>query len=190
MEGLRTRTYSDSGGVATIGCGHTGAGVREKSITTNRAYELLRADVARFEKCVADNMRVPITQGMFDAMVSLAFNMGCTGAMKNAGIADLVNAKRYQEAAQKILSVGLRDRAGNYLRGLESRRRIESAMFMRDGLPSGARTATRPVLERTTGTQIPNWSYWVAGGVIGILATATVMRKVRQKSTTIKERNR
>ncbi|MBU3720553.1 MAG: lysozyme [Burkholderiaceae bacterium] len=184
MEGLRTKVYSDSGGVATIGCGHTGAGVREGTISKDRAYQLLRADVARFEKCVNDSITAPLTQSMFDALVSIAYNMGCTGAMKNAGLADLVNARRYSEAAEKIKAVGLTDRAGNRLAGLVSRRKIESAMFLAEGMPGIANAVTSsPLLTKTTGTPIPAWSWWVAGGLVAVTTAGIIRSRLRRNTS-------
>jgi len=179
MEGMRTQAYSDSGGVRTIGCGHTGSGVREGSISESRAYELLRADVKRFETCVNNAIKVPITQGMFDAMVSLGYNMGCTG-LSNTGITKLVNDKLYEKAAERFKSVGLTDRKGQLLRGLVTRRKIESAMFMQDGLPSARPAITKaPLITSGTGWSVPAWSWWVAGGVVAIGATMATLRHYR-----------
>lgn len=181
---MRTNVYQDSGGVPTIGCGHTGAGTREGSISKDRAFELLRKDVERFENCINASVSVPMTQSMFDALVSLAYNMGCTGAMTNTGIKDMMNAKQYEAVAAKMLTVGLRDRRGNYLRGLETRRKIESAMFMQDGLPGGTGNLTRkPVGTGAFRTPIPAWSWWVAGGLAVSATTLYTVRKLRTRRT-------
>lgn len=184
MEGMRTNVYQDSGGVPTIGCGHTGSGVRERSISKDRAYDLLRKDVERFENCVNSAIQVPMTQGMFDALVSLSYNMGCTGAISNTGIKDMMNAKQYEAVAAKIRVVGLRDRRGNYLRGLENRRKIESNMFMQDGLPGGTGNLTRkPVGTGAFSTPIPAWSWWVVGGLAVSATTLYTVRKLRPRRT-------
>jgi lysozyme len=136
LEGLRTSAYTDSSGVRTIGCGHTGRGTKSSTITKDQAYELVRADVLRFEACVNRNVTVDITQGMFDALVSLAYNMGCQG-MLNTGVVGLVNQRKYTQAANTIRTSGLKDRRGVVLRGLVTRRGIEADMFMRDGIAGG-----------------------------------------------------
>lgn len=83
-EGLRTKAYKDSKGIWTIGVGHTGK-VDGKSvgpgmeITKEKAMELFTQDVAKFENYVNKVVKVPVTQNMFDAMVSYSFNVGSLG---------------------------------------------------------------------------------------------------------------
>ena len=75
-EGLRLEAYRDVVGVLTIGYGHTGADVKDgQTITKDQAEALLAADLVKFEKAVDTAVRNP-SQGQFDAMVSLAFNIG------------------------------------------------------------------------------------------------------------------
>lgn len=81
MEGLRLSAYKCPSGVMTIGYGHTGKDVTPTMrITKQRADELFDADLARFEKQLADAMRRDgintLTQGQYDALVSFAFNVG------------------------------------------------------------------------------------------------------------------
>lgn len=77
-EGCRLTAYQDSVGVWTIGVGHTGPDVHAGlTITQARADELLRADLSRFEAAVDKAVAYPqLTQGQFDALVSLCFNIG------------------------------------------------------------------------------------------------------------------
>lgn len=167
LEGLRTNAYTDSSGVRTIGCGHTGAGVRQGTITIEQAYALARQDIASFEACIHRNVLVPLTPSMFDALVSIAYNMGCGGLIKT-GVVDLVNQKKYEQAGARIRNVGTTDRRGVILRGLVTRREIESAMFMQDGLPTGAvsRSITKsPLVATATGRRIPTWSWWIVGAL-------------------------
>ncbi len=83
-EGRRLRAYRDSVGVWTIGVGHTGRAAPPPvtpgmTITAAEADALLEADLAPFEAAVAGAVRRPVTQNQFDAMVSLAFNIGVKG---------------------------------------------------------------------------------------------------------------
>lgn len=80
-EGCRLASYQDQVGVWTIGIGHTGRNVKQGMvITQHEADDLLRADLKHFEESVDRAIHVPqITQGQFDAMVSLAFNVGAAG---------------------------------------------------------------------------------------------------------------
>lgn len=45
-------------------------------ITAAQADEILSRDLALFEKAVASSVTVPLKQNEFDALVSLAFNIG------------------------------------------------------------------------------------------------------------------
>lgn len=68
--------------VATIGYGTTvydnGKKVRltDPAITEPEAIELLEHDVAQFERDVNSLLKVPVSQSMFDALVSFAYNVG------------------------------------------------------------------------------------------------------------------
>ena len=76
FEGLRREAYRDAAGVLTIGYGHTGKDVREGDrITPYWAEQLLLLDLKTFEMAVR-RLKVARTQGQFDALVSLAFNIG------------------------------------------------------------------------------------------------------------------
>ena len=76
FEGLRRGAYRDAAGVLTIGYGHTGKDVREGDrITPYWAEQLLLLDLKTFEMAVR-RLKVARTQGQFDALVSLAFNIG------------------------------------------------------------------------------------------------------------------
>ena len=55
FEGCRLEAYYCSGGVLTIGYGHTGGVKESDTITQEEAEKLLRADVFKFEKNVEDD---------------------------------------------------------------------------------------------------------------------------------------
>lgn len=173
-EGMRLSTYRDSGGVATIGCGHTGKATGEGTITEGRARSLARADLASAAACIERQITRPITQGMFDALVSMAYNMGCTG-LGRTGIPDLVNAGDYNGAARRIPKVGLTDRQGNTLDGLRKRRQDEQAMFLSGG-KSPATPSPRLWIQQTTPTS------WL---VLPIAATClgTILFLTHRRST-------
>ena len=78
FEGLRTRAYLCPAGVWTIGYGSTGRHVIQGLVVTaEQAEEMLRGDLLRFEEAVR-RYALPATQGQYDALVSLAFNIGIT----------------------------------------------------------------------------------------------------------------
>jgi len=125
-EGLRLRAYKCPAGVWTIGYGTT-AGVKEGLvITKERAEELLREDVKRFEDQVMRLVKVRLTQGQFDALVSFIYNLGA-GNLSNSTLLRLLNAGDYKGAAAQF------DRwtkaGGKELAGLVKRRAAERALF-------------------------------------------------------------
>ncbi|MDH0157376.1 lysozyme [Stutzerimonas stutzeri] len=125
-EGLRLRAYLCPAGIPTIGYGST-AGVKlGQTITAERAEELLREDVRQFEAAVSRLVKVPLTQGQFDALTSFAFNLG-TKSLEQSTLLRLLNAGDYPGAAAQF------DRwvyaSGKKLTGLVKRRAAERALF-------------------------------------------------------------
>lgn len=102
-EGLRLNTYKCSSNVSTIGYGHTGSDVHAgMKITVEEAERLFSIDLYIHENNVNKLVKVPLTQGQFDALVSLEFNIGY-GSFKSSSILRLVNEKRYNEACKRFL---------------------------------------------------------------------------------------
>lgn len=97
FEELRTKAYQDARGVWTIGYGHT-AGVQEgMEITAAEADALLSEDLRIFSGEV-DRSVGYATQHQFDAMVSLAFNIGLDGFLGSTALR-CHRAAQYQQAA-------------------------------------------------------------------------------------------
>lgn len=94
-EGIVLSRYYDSVGVATIGVGHTAAagGINPKTFTgtlsMQQAIDLLRADIAKYERDVSNAVKVPLKQHEFDALVSFHYN---TGAIGKASFVKKLNA--------------------------------------------------------------------------------------------------
>lgn len=102
-EGLRLETYKCSSNVSTIGYGHTGSDVHAgMKITKEEAERLFNMDLYVHENNVNKLVKVPLTQGQFDALVSLEFNIGY-GSFRSSSILRLVNEKRYNEACKRFL---------------------------------------------------------------------------------------
>lgn len=95
-EGLRLSAYQDSVGIWTIGYGNTfyENGVKVKKgdkITKERALELFRSIVKRFEDGVNTAITRELNANQFDALVSLAYNIGIAG-FKGSTVVKRVNA--------------------------------------------------------------------------------------------------
>lgn len=126
FEGLRLSAYRCPAGIPTIGYGTTAGVKMGDTITKERAEELLREDVKRFEAQVLRLVKVPLTQGQFDALVSFVYNLGA-GNLSNSTLLRLLNAGDYKGAAAQF------DRwvyaSGKKLSGLVKRRAAERALF-------------------------------------------------------------
>ena len=130
FEGYSSKAYPDpaTGGAPwTIGYGTTRGVKPGMVITAEQAEKMLRDDVEKFESGVSSLITSPTTQGQFDAMVSLAYNIG----LGNFGKSTLLkkhNARCYTCAADQFR---VWNRAnGKVMNGLTKRRAAERQVFM------------------------------------------------------------
>ena len=130
FESCVLHVYRDAVGLPTIGWGHLiKAGESFTTLTQEEADELFRRDLAIFESAVEGQVRVPLTDNQFSALVSLAFNIG-TGNFKDSTLLRLLNHGEYRLAADQF---GRWNKAkGRVLRGLTRRRAAERALFLSD----------------------------------------------------------
>lgn len=127
-EGCRLRAYLCPARVWTIGYGHTGDVKAGQTITQAQADALLLRDLAeRFEPHVNAMVKVKLSQNQFDALVSLAFNIG-VGALRASTLIRKLNAGDYAGAADqfKVWRMG----GGKVLPGLVTRRAEEAKLFL------------------------------------------------------------
>lgn len=127
-----------SGRPWTIGWGHTGPEVVEGLVwTQEQCDEEFRRDIRPREITVYSAVTQPITQGMFDALVSLLFNVGA-GSSTRDGIIRLkdgrpssvlrcLNLCDFKAAAAHIEDWN--KAGGVVVPGLQRRRRAERALF-------------------------------------------------------------
>lgn len=104
--GFVLHAYYDTEGVLTIGAGHTGRMapppvVSGMTITQDQAEAFLEADLAPVEACL-NGLDVPLGQNQFDALASLAFNIGLERFGSSTLVKELKGAN-YAAAAQQIL---------------------------------------------------------------------------------------
>lgn len=128
FEGFRTAKYQDQGGNWTIGYGHEIESDEnyDDGITQESATELLRQDVARVENAINDLVAVALTQGQFDALVSLVYNWGIGNFKRSHGL-ELLNEGLYDRALAEFESV---DRInGVVTQGLRNRRLSEADLW-------------------------------------------------------------
>ena len=125
-EGCKLTAYQDSVGVWTIGVGHTKGVVQGQILTQGMADALLEDDLQEVYDCLADAVKVPLSQGQFDALCSFTFNLGC-GSLKGSTLLAMLNRGDYEGAANQFgrwVNAG-----GTKLDGLVKRRAGEAEMF-------------------------------------------------------------
>jgi len=132
FEGLELKAYQDSVGVWTIAYGWTqpvdgrkiGPGMVIDQATADR---LLKCGVVQYEQGVNQLVKVNITQGQFDALVSFAYNLGLR-SLSTSTLLQKLNAGDKQGAANEFgrwVNAG-----GKRLEGLVKRRVAEREMFL------------------------------------------------------------
>lgn len=125
-EGLRLKAYLDPVGVWTIGWGHTRRVKPGQHISLEQAQEFFALDLSDAAACVIANVRVELTQGQFDALVSFVFNLGC-GALRRSTLLKHLNNGQHPLAAKEFTRWN--KGGGRVLRGLTRRREDEQMMF-------------------------------------------------------------
>ena len=136
FEGLSLKAYKDANGYS-IGYGHFGASSGQ-TITRAEADALFDQDIRRFESSV--NVYAPVTtQNQFDALVSLAYNIG-TGAFQTSTLLRYHVGGDYQAAADQFLV--WRKSGGVVLPALEKRRALERSVYLGHGYPDGGPSGT------------------------------------------------
>ena len=132
FEGKRLVADDDGVGVWTIGFGTIKYpnGVRVKkgdTCTLDQAKEYMRHDLIEFEHTVNSSVKVPLNQNQFDALVSLAYNIG-SSAFKSSTLVKKLNTGDYQGAADQF-NVWI-NAGGKRMQGLVNRRDKEKLLFL------------------------------------------------------------
>ena len=126
FEGCRLESYPDTGGVWTIGYGHTHGVHPGMTCTPEQAQSWLEQDIQAATDAVNRLVTVSLKQPEFDALVDFVFNLG-VGAFARSTMLKDINAGYLAAAA---LQFPLWDRdAGRVLAGLLHRRLAEQAEF-------------------------------------------------------------
>ena len=127
-EGCRLVTYDDGGGVLTIGYGHTGKDVVPgKQITMWEAIELFDKDIEFFAKGVHNLLEYHQNQNQFDALVSLAYNIGLGNFKISHVLTDINNGKEARQVAKGFLN--WKTINGKFVKGLYDRRVSEKRIY-------------------------------------------------------------
>lgn len=143
FEKFVSKPYLDMVGVWTIGYGNTyypnGKRVKstDKPLTLAEATKL-KLDIVNRDFAAAVNIMFTaeiekgrMTQNMFDALVSLAYNIGVSG-LQGSSVARLVKANKKTQAADAFLlwNKGKVNGVRKVIKGLTNRREAERALFL------------------------------------------------------------
>jgi len=143
-EGIRYKPYKCPAKLWTIGVGHVMYPEQGKLKVENRDEFLLRpednrvwtkdevdgilrSDLARFERGVAQFCPVPLTQGMYDSLVSFSFNVGL-GTLQRSTLRQKLLRGDKTSAGEEFLKYCMA--GGKILKGLQNRRIDERALFL------------------------------------------------------------
>ena len=136
FEGFKDYVYICPAGKPTIGYGHvidsklvalTKAAPR---MTREKAEQLLKGDVKEAEDAINSSVKVNISQGQFDALVSLIYNWGGYNFKISNGLRKL-NAGDYNGASDEFFSKekGIVSVKGEFSVGLYRRRKAELELW-------------------------------------------------------------
>jgi len=142
-EGYSGAVYNDSAGLPTIGYGHLiKAGESYTNINEAKASELLAQDSKTAQDAVRKCVKQPLTQNQYDALTSLAYNIGAGAFCKstavkrlnqgdNAGVPEaIMRFNKITENKEKIVN-GKKTTVPTKVvnKGLNNRRQKEVALF-------------------------------------------------------------
>ena len=122
FEGCRLVAYKCPAGVWTIGYGHTAGVCEGQVISQAQADNMLKSDMKKYEKHVTDNVKLPLNENQFSALVSFCYNCG----VRN--LQTLVKNRNTQQIADAMILYN--KASGKVLAGLVRRREAERKLFL------------------------------------------------------------
>lgn len=131
FEQCRLVAYPDPGSKDgkpwTIGWGHTGPEVVKGLVWTQaQADAAFVQDLDKFERAVLKYVKVKLSQGQFDALVLLAYNIGADAFGKST-LVRILNNENYGAVPPQFARWNKND--GKVMRGLIRRRAAEAALW-------------------------------------------------------------
>lgn len=127
FEGFRENAYQDVVGVWTIGYGFTKGVQPGQHMTAGQAEARLITELLEYEQAVLRACTEPANQNEFDAMCSLAWNIGISGFLRST-VLKAHNRGDHQSASRAF---GLWNKAGGKeWAGLTRRRAAEAALYL------------------------------------------------------------
>ena len=165
----RITDISQVKGTLTIGYGHIAGVYVGQVISQAQAENMLKSDMKKYEQYVTDNVKIPLTENQFSALVSFCYNCG-VGNLKT-----LVKNRTAEQIADAILLYN--KASGKVLTGLVRRRNAERELFLKGG---SAVVSTEEVYDMTTirkgskGTAVKIWQLIIGVESDGIFGNDTL----------------
>lgn len=129
FEGFALTAYKCPAGIWTIGVGHTARVKEGDVITAEDAERLLLEDLATTKNALAKYVNVPVTQGQFVALMSLAFNLGVHRMITQCPkLMRALNTYRFDDCAAEFSDIVFVE--GKKSQGLVRRRAAEVERFL------------------------------------------------------------
>lgn len=134
FEGLRLKSYQDTGGIWTIGYGstknpYTGERVKEGDVISKAtALDWLKKEIEQRTFAIKKLVKVPINSNQLAALTSLAYNIGLTAFQKSTLLRLLNDNRPKIEVAEQFLV--WKKAGGKVLPGLLKRRELEKQLFL------------------------------------------------------------
>lgn len=140
-EGFIVQEYRDSGGAATIGCGHLLTKSEKASgkiwidgdaiiycngLTVDQCMQILENDLYNPEQDLNEYVDVALTQNQFDALISFIFNVG-VHAFIGSTLLKLLNQGQYEQVPAQLRR-WVHDN-GRVVQGLVNRREKEIKLW-------------------------------------------------------------
>lgn len=133
-EGVRYEAYLDIAGVPTIGVGHTRKVYMGQKATEAEVDYWLQEDLKEAEQAVEAYVHVPLNQNMYDALVSLVFNIGAS-QFRTSTLLRKLNEGLYKDASEQFLVWNkiTNPKTGKLeeSKGLSNRRAREKKLFLK-----------------------------------------------------------
>lgn len=131
-EGFRAESRTLISGQSVVGYGHRMSDQDAIALTPEEAENLLREDIQPVESLVNEAIFAPLTQGQFDALCSLAYNIG-PDAFKKSDVVKAINNGRPIDAANgfDVWRKGEVDGQSFVIDALVRRRTAEKALFLK-----------------------------------------------------------
>ena len=134
-ECLCLKPYLDSGGVKTVGVGSTVSDIKDlaawswdKEISIEEAVRIYQLGLAKYVSAVNKALTREVDQTLFDALVSICYNIG-TGGMSKSTFIKRVNAGDSLERIVSAMALWNKDN-GKLIKGLVNRRKKEADLIL------------------------------------------------------------